>query len=519
MNTKSKLIVLVAVMASLLEIIDSSIVNVALPTMMGNLGATLEDISMVVTGYAIANAIILPVSAWAGERIGRRKYFLGCIGLFTLTSVACGFAPNLYTLIFFRILQGLAGGALLPTSQTLIYEQFPKEKAGTAGAIFGMSVMIGPTLGPTLGGWLTDNFGWRSIFNVNLPMGIIAILIGMACIENPTFATGSHAEGQKKGFDTWGLILLVLGIGSLQFMLERGESNDWFDSQMIVFCAILTVTCLPLFVWWETRVKDPIMNVRLFKNGIVANGAALQGMLGFFLYGLVFALPVFVAQTFHYDATQTGMLFIPGSIITAMIMPFVGKAMGKGVPAKLLISVGFIGVLGTLYAMTLLTPQSSKDQVLHALYIRGFAMAFLFVPINSSILSQFSGITMGQVSGMLNLFRQIGGSIGIAFIGTMMTKTGKQHYADMANNVTLLDHNTWSAYSQAMGGQKLATSVGMASKSELALRSIYGRVQAQVFVLSFREIMFIIMIVMLFAFIPLYLLKFKEKTTKIVDSH
>lgn len=517
MNGKSKLIVLVAVMASLLEIIDSSIVNVALPTMMGNLGATLEDISMVVTGYAIANAIVLPVSAWAGERIGRRKYFLGCIGLFTITSVACGFAPNLYTLIFFRILQGLAGGALLPTSQTLIYEQFPKEKAGTAGAIFGMSVMIGPTLGPTLGGWLTDNFGWRSIFNVNLPLGIVAILIGMACIENPPFASG--AKDKEKGFDTWGLVLLVLGIGSLQYMLERGESDDWFDSRIITTCAFLAVTCLPLFVWWETKVKDPIMNVRLFKNPIVANGAILQGLLGFFLYGLVFVLPVFVAQTFHYDATQTGMLFIPGSIITAMIMPFVGKAMGKGVNPKFLISIGITGVLGCLYAMTLLTPQSSKENVLYALYIRGFAMAFLFVPINSSILSQFSGITMGQVSGMLNLFRQIGGSIGIAFIGTMMTKTGKQHYADLAPHVSLLDHNTWNTYMQSMGGGKLATSVGMASKSDIAIRSIYGRVQAQVFMLSFREIMFIVAFVFVFAFVPLFFLKFKVKPTKVVDSH
>lgn len=517
MNTKSKLIVLVAVMASLLEIIDSSIVNVALPTMMGNLGATLEDISMVVTGYAIANAIVLPVSAWAGERLGRRRFFLGCIGLFTITSVACGFAPNLYTLIFFRILQGLAGGALLPTSQTLIYEQFPKERAGAAGAIFGMSVMIGPTLGPTLGGWLTDNFGWRSIFNVNLPLGIIAILIGLGAIENPHFANGSKEN--RKGFDTWGLVLLVLGIGSLQYMLERGESNDWFDSKVIAMCGILTVVCLPLFAWWETRVKDPIMNVRLFKDPVVLNGTILQGLLGFFLYGLVFVLPVFVAQTFHYDATQTGMLFIPGSIITAMVMPFVGKALGKGVNPKLLISVGITGVLGCLYAMTLLTPQSSKEQVLQALYIRGFAMAFLFVPINSSILSQFSGITLGQVSGMLNLFRQIGGSIGIAFIGTMMTKTGKQHYLDLSNHVSLLDYNTWSSYSQAMGGQKLATSTGFASRADMALRSLYGRVQAQVFMLSFREIMFIIMFVFVFAFVPLFFLKFKVKTTKVVDSH
>ena len=197
MSRDSKLIVFVAVLASLLEIIDTSIVNVAIPTMMGNLGATLEDISMVITGYAIANAIVLPVSAWLGERIGRRTYFLGCIILFTMTSVACGLAPNLTTLIIFRILQGLAGGALLPTSQTLIYEQFPKEKAGMAGAIFGMSVMIGPTLGPTLGGYLTDNFGWRSIFNINLPLGILALFVGMICIHDRKRHEGEEESSKK----------------------------------------------------------------------------------------------------------------------------------------------------------------------------------------------------------------------------------------------------------------------------------------------------------------------------------
>ncbi|WP_413585307.1 DHA2 family efflux MFS transporter permease subunit [Bdellovibrio sp. HCB274] len=517
MTTKSRLVILVAVMASLLEIIDSSIVNVALPTMMGNLGATLEDISMVITGYAIANAIVLPVSAWLGNRVGRRKYFLSCIGLFTITSVACGFAPNLYALIFFRILQGLAGGALLPTSQTLIYEQFPKEKAGTAGAIFGMSVMIGPTLGPTLGGWLTDTFGWRSIFNVNLPLGLIAIAIGLMAIENPPFATGA-SEG-KKPFDVWGLVLLVLGIGSLQYMLERGESNDWFDSKLIVFCGIMTVVSLPLFVWWETKVKAPIMNVRLFLNGIVANGAALQAILGFFLYGLVFILPVFVGQTFHFDATQTGMLFIPGSILTAMMMPFVGKMLGKGVNPKYLIAFGFLGVMTCIYMFTTLSPLSSKGDVLAGLYIRGLAMAFLFVPINSSILSQFNGIAMGEVSGILNLFRQIGGSMGIAFIGTMMTSASKQHYADMAPHVTLLDHNTWTAYNTAKSGAHMSHSMGMATQTELAIRSLYGRVQSQVFMLTFHEIMFVVMFVVLLAFIPLYLLKFKNRTVKVVDAH
>ncbi|RYZ70590.1 MAG: DHA2 family efflux MFS transporter permease subunit, partial [Proteobacteria bacterium] len=305
MSRESKLIVFVALLASLLEIIDASIVNVAIPSMMGNLGATLEDISMVVTGYAIANAIVLPVSAWLGGRFGRRQYYLGCIALFTITSVACGLAPNLPTLIVFRIFQGLAGGALLPTSQALIYEQFPKEKAGMAGALFGMSVMVGPTLGPVVGGYLTDEFGWRSIFNINLPLGILALFLGYVAIKNVVqpkpevikqegVVQDVVAEGPpgKAPIDGWGLLLVAVGIGSLQYVLERGEADDWFSSNAVLICSMLAAVCLPLFVWWELRIKHPIMNLRLFKDPIVANGVLLMTMVGFFLYAVVFILPI-----------------------------------------------------------------------------------------------------------------------------------------------------------------------------------------------------------------------------------
>lgn len=519
MKKEGVLIIVVAVMASLLEIIDASIVNVALPTMMGNLGATLEDISMVITGYAIANAIILPVSAWLGERIGRRTYFLGCILLFTATSVACGLAPNLATLTVFRILQGLAGGALLPTSQTLIYEQFPKEKAGIAGAIFGMSVMIGPTLGPTMGGYLTDTFGWRSIFNINLPLGLIAFFIGAMVIFDRAKEPG-HVE-EKHELDIWGLTFLVLGIGCLQYVLERGESEDWFASKLILFNTIIATVSLPLFVWWELRVKNPIINVRLFLKPLVSNGVLLMGMVGFFLYGVVFILPIYVGRTLHFDATQTGMLFIPGSLLTAALMPFVGRQMYKGTNPKWLIFIGLLSLEVCLYLMTLLSPLSSKGEILRMLFVRGFGMAFLFVPINSSILSQFKGMELGQVSGLLNLARQIGGSVGIALIGTMLNKNSHQNYLDLSTKVSLLNSNAQSAYySSANGlGQKMSEGLGMASGSDAALKSLYARIQNQVFMLSFKQLMFMMMLIFAVSFIPLYLLRFKEKTNKVVDAH
>lgn len=519
MNRESKLILFVAVLASLLEIVDASIVNVAIPSMMGNLGATLEDISMVITGYAIANAIVLPASAWMADRIGRRKYYLGCILVFTVTSVACGLAPNLETLIVFRILQGLAGGALLPTSQALIFEQFPKEKAGIAGAIFGMSVMLGPALGPTLGGYLTDNFGWRSIFNVNLPLGLLAFFVGFLVIKTPNY----EVEGQKTekpGIDIWGLVLLTLGIGCLQYMLERGEADDWFSSKTIVITGLTALVSLPMFVWWELRQKHPIVNLRLFKDGIVRNGVLLMTMLGFFLYSVIFILPIFVTRTLHYDATQVGELFIPGSLLTAAIMPFVGRNLAKYNP-KYFIAVGLISIELCLLSMTGFSSLTSRSDVMTSMYIRGFALAFMFIPINSSILSQFKGPSLGQVSGLLNLSRQIGGSIGIALVGTLLNMRSHQNYLDVVSNVSMLEPQTQIAVQQSMSGMssKMSDAVGVGTSLQAAMKSLGARVENQVFMLSFNQLMYTIAIIFSLAFIPLILIKFRHKPTGPIDAH
>jgi DHA2 family multidrug resistance protein len=520
MSRQSKLIVFVAVLASLLEIIDTSIVNVALPTMMGNLGATLEDISMVVTGYAIANAIILPASAWLSERFGRRKYYLTCIVLFTATSIACGFAPNLYFLIVFRILQGAAGGALLPTSQTLIYEQFPKEKAGMAGAIFGMSVMVGPALGPVLGGYLTDQFGWRSIFNVNLPLGLLALAVGSVAIHDPEFQVESRKNGTRK-LDAFGLGLLIAGIGCLQYMLERGEADDWFSSTAIIMNAIVAAVCLPTFIWWELRAENPIINVRLFLDPIVRGGVTLMAAVGFFLYSVVFLMPTFLARTYGYDATQIGMLFIPGSLVTMFMMPIVGRLMQAGVNVKLLIAIGFVSIEATLYLMTQFSPVSSEGQILRSLYMRGFALAFLFVPINSSILSQFTGSALGQVSGLMNLFRQIGGSMGIAMVATLLNSRSHQNYLDLVSKVSPLNPTTQTFFNGAFAAMKakMGQEIGMAVGQQAVLKVIFYKIQAQVFMITFLQLIFIMMLLVSLVFIPLARLRFRSEIATVTDAH
>lgn len=324
---KTSLIV-TGVLAALLEILDSSIVNVAIPNMTGNLGATLDNIGWVLTGYIIANAIILPIAPWLATRWGRRNYFTGAIILFTVCSAACGLAPNLGFLILMRVLQGLAGGALLPTSQALIQEAFPPEQAAKGSAVFGVCVIIGPMLGPTLGGYLTDYYGWRSIFYINVPLGTIATLLSYQYVKDVSV---SDAEKHAK-IDTLGLVLLVLGLGGMQFVLERGQQDEWFYSDAIKIGAILAIVCLPLLIYWEMKVREPILNLRLFSNKAFRVGMILMAQLGFVLYSLIFFIPVFVTTVRGMSATQSGMLFIPMGAASMVMMVVAGALMARWIP-------------------------------------------------------------------------------------------------------------------------------------------------------------------------------------------
>lgn len=541
------MIIFTAVLASLLEIIDTSIVNVAIPNMMGNLGATLEDVSWVVTGYIIANAIVLPIAGWLGMQIGRKKYYVGCILAFTATSVACGLAPNLATLAFFRVLQGLAGGALLPTSQALIQEQFPREKAGMASAIFGMGVILGPTIGPTLGGYLTDEFGWRAIFNINLPLGIFAAVmaynivgdVGEKIVLKPKKSKNENVSSQnateelvqqdapkptrvRTPIDFFGLALLVLGIGSLQFVLERGQSDDWFASDAILICTIIAVAALPIFIWWELKIKHPIINIRLFLHPAVRSGTAMMMALGLMLYSTVFVLPIFVNNILNYTATQTGILFIPGALITALMMPMVGTLLKK-IDARLLILTGMIIIEAFLYLLTELNATSTDHQMFMPLIVRGFGMAFLFVPINSVVLSQFSGSDLGQVAGLMNLMRQIGGSVGIAVLSSLLQALSAKNYTLLLSRISLLNPilNQQLLGSEAAFASKLPQQlgVGIQKANEMAAyKMLYFRIQKQVFCLSFSQIIWVLIFSFGLALIPLFFIKPPKKLVA-VDAH
>jgi DHA2 family multidrug resistance protein len=508
---RSKILVVTAVLASLLEIIDTSIVNVSIPTMMGNLGATLDEISWVVTGYIIANAIVLPISGWASQQFGRKEFYTGCIALFTIASVACGLAPNLATLVVFRVIQGLAGGALLPTSQTLITEAFPREKAGMANAIFGMSVMIGPTLGPTLGGYLTDNFGWRSIFNVNLPIGIAVGTLSFLFVEDmvrpagaASPAAGAPAARKRTPVDWTGLALLIAGIGCLQAVLERGHAEDWFDSGWIVTGAIVAVVSLALLVWWELRVEHPILELRLFRNTNFRYGVMLMAALGALLYTLVFVIPVFTSTILDFTATQTGLLFIPGALMSAAMMPFIGSRLHRSDP-RWFIFTGYAGLCVGIFLISYWDAQTSVSGMFWPLLIRGGAMAYLFVPINTVVLSEFSGVAIGQAAGMLNLLRQIGGSVAIAGMSTIFQDLQVRDFAILAAHVTPLDPAAAIAAHATAGamGSKLQLSVGTGAATVAATKLLYFRVFKQSFVLAFQRTLRLGALLPLLALVPL----------------
>jgi len=515
------MMVVTAGLASLLEIVDTSIVNVAIPSMMGNLGATLDEIGWVVTGYIISNAVVLPISGWLGVRFGRRRYYITCILLFVATSVACGLAPNLTALILFRVLQGIAGGALLPTSQALIQEAFPG-RSGMGSALYGMVVIIGPTIGPPLGGYLTDHFGWRAIFNINIPFGILAAFLASVYVtDHQVEKEHAHAHNKMKNapVDFMGLALLITGVGCLQYLLERGQADDWFSSSTIILCAVIAGICLPGFIWWELREEHPIVNLRLFKNAALLNGTLVMSTVGGMLYGLIFFIPIFATTILGMNAAQTGNLFVPGAIVAGLMMPVVGSQIQKRDPRMLMI-LGLVSVDWALLMITRFTGATGYGDMFWPLLIRGIGMPFLFVPVNATVLGSFRGPDLGQAAGILNLSRQLGGSIGIAFLSTMFSKAQSHVYGNMLKQISPLNpaYQQWSQSAKAMVF-RFAGQIGMGNPNLLLAKEAYFKVKKQVFLVSFDQMAWMMVICFALASIPILFLRKPAVLAKPTDAH
>jgi MFS transporter, DHA2 family, multidrug resistance protein len=516
------MVVITAGLASLLEIVDTSIVNVAIPTMMGNLGATLDEIGWVVTGYIISNAIVLPISGWLGNRFGRRKYYITCILLFIVASVACGLAPNLWTLVVFRIIQGAAGGALLPTSQALIQELFPGKRSGIGSALYGMVVIIGPTIGPPLGGFLTDHFGWRMIFNINVPLGLLAAFLATLYVTDHA-EEGEHAEARQAmksaPVDTIGLSLLIVGVGCLQFVLERGQADDWFSSKLILAFTLVAAICIPAFIWWELTTEHPIMDLRLYKNPALINGTIMMACVGGMLYGLIFFIPIFASTILLLDAGQTGNLFTPGALVSGLMMPIIGMQLQKRDPRYFMVWGIFITDMA-LVMIAHFTPQATYWNLFWPLMIRGLGMAALFIPINSLVLGSFRGPALGQAAGIMNLSRQLGGSLGIALLSTMFSKASDNAFDHLRQYISPLSmgFSQWAQGAKATAF-RFSNEVGMYNPDTLVIKEAYFRVKKQAFVMAFDQMGWIMVIGFAVAGIPIFFLKKPEHLGNPADAH
>jgi len=504
-------VTITAIFCALLEIVDTTIVNVALNDMKGNLGATLPEISWVITAYAIGNVIIVPMTSWLSQQFGRRNYFAASIMLFTLCSFLCGNATGIWELVFFRFVQGLGGGALLVTSQTIITESYPIEKRGMAQAIYGLGVIIGPTLGPPLGGYIVENFSWPYIFYINIPIGIIATLLTLQFIRSPKF-------GNKKAIheiDWIGIFLLAAAVGSLQYVLERGHEDDWFASNLIILCTVTAILSFILFIWRELNYDNPIVELRVLKNGNLRIGTILTFILGFGLYGSTFIIPLYTQSILGWNAFQAGMLMIPSALTTAFMMPIIGRLLQSGIKQQYMVATGMaIFFCYSLWGYKILTPNTSEDAFFWLLILRGSGLGLLFIPITTLSLSTLKGKEIGEGAAFTGMMRQLGGSFGVAAISTFMSSQNMVHRSNIVSHLNIQDPQVLQ---RITGMQHSFISKGMAP--DVALQSAYqaleGMVTKQSMVLSYMDV-FLYIGVMFLICIPFVLLV-KGNKKKVVD--
>jgi DHA2 family multidrug resistance protein len=424
----SRLLIVISVMlAVLLEIIDTSIVNVALPSMMGSLGATLDEIDWVITGYIVSNVIIIPTTGWMAGRFGRKRYFTTSILIFTGASLLCGLSTSVSELVLWRIVQGLGGGALLATAQTILVESFPPSRQGVGQAIFGVGAMIGPSLGPTLGGWLTDNYSWHWIFLINVPLGLAAAGLCATQLRDPP-----HLERMRGGRVDWpGIALLVVGIGSLQTLLERGNRDDWFASPRIQLLALCAAVGLVGLVVRELKTDHPIIDLRVLRRRSLMLGCVLGALMGVGLYGSIFLFPLYTQSLLHWPAWDSGLAILPSSIATAIFMGFIGQLVWRVGP-RLLFVFGMLVMLFALHGMSQWTLESGWPQILLPQVLRGVAMGAMFVPLSTATLRSLPPPEVAKGAGLYNLFRQLGGSLGIAALTTLLDRRADLHRTALA---------------------------------------------------------------------------------------
>lgn len=474
-----------------MEILDTSIANVALPHMAGSLGVTNDESTWVLTSYLVSNAIILPVSGWIAGALGRKRFFLTCIVLFTISSLLCGIAPTLALLIVFRILQGTGGGGLQPMAQAILADTFPPERRGLAFGLYGITAIIGPTVGPTLGGWITDNYSWRWIFYINLPVGILAFLLITRLVQDPPYLVARRTSGLK--LDYIGVALLVLGIGALQVMLDKGQEDDWFASHFISTLAVVAVICLVSLVVWEWRRRDPIVDVRLFRNANFAAANFLMFMAGVVLFASLVMLPQFLQELLGYSATTAGIVLSTSGLVLLIEMPLVGQ-LTSFVPARYLVAFGWALIaIGMYYTVGHLDLLISSE---HAQWLRvaqAGSLGFVFVPLSLAAYVGLPPEKSNNIAAMLNFMRNLGSAVGTSMVTTLIAQRSQVHQVNLVAHATTFNPRFRRSVA-ALAGQMAHGGPASGSRAR-AITSLYRTVTNQAMTLAYMDVFGILAVV------------------------
>jgi MFS transporter, DHA2 family, multidrug resistance protein len=500
------IIALVVTMATFMEVLDTSVANVSLPHIAGNLSAGLDESTWVLTSYLVANAVILPLSGWLSERIGRKRFYMSCVALFTTSSLLCGFAPNLPMLVFFRVLQGMGGGGLQPSEQAILADTFPPAKRGMAFAVYGMAVVAAPALGPTLGGWITDNFTWRWIFFINVPVGILSLILTSRLISDPPYLKKQVRTGAKIDYIGFGLI--AVGLGFLQVVLDKGQRDDWFEAPYIRVFTFVCVTALILAVIWELRVRDPIVDLRLFKDRTFFMGNIMLFMVGFAIYSTTVLLPQYAQELMGYTAKQAGMLISPGGVAIMLLMPLIGYLVSH-YDARKIIAFGFLGVgVATLHMMQFNLGVDFRTMMWARIFQAG-SVAFLFVPINTVAYAYLPREKNNAASGLINLSRNIGASVGISLVTTLLARRAQFHQSVLVSHVSNYNGH-FLATMRALTSGFVASGAGAAMATRQAYAVVGEMVTRQATLLAYIDNFWILGVSAL-ALVPLTFLMKKAR--------
>jgi DHA2 family multidrug resistance protein len=498
-------IVAVAVMlGTFMEVLDTTVVNVSLPHIAGNLSASTDEATWVLTSYLVSNAIILPLTGWLANYFGRRRLLLLSVAGFTAFSLLCGIAPNLPLLIVFRVLQGATGGCLQPLSQAILMEAFPPEKRAKAMAFWALGIVVAPMLGPVLGGWITDSYSWRWLFYINIPVGICAAtMISLFVFDPPYIKRGTG------GIDYWGIGMLAVGIGALQVLLDKGQEDDWFQSHFIVVLFILCAAGLILFVIRELLTEHPVVNLRIFKNGTYSTGVFLMTVLGFVLYSSTVLLPVWLQTLMGYSAVEAGMAMLPRGLGSFLFMPIVGMLMAK-IEARKLLATGLAVASLSLYLLSRLNLNAGYWDIFWPQLLQGTSMGLLFVPLTTITNGLIPKEQMGNATSLFNLMRNIGASVGIASVTTMVSRHTQTHTNDLSAHVNLYDLPSVTMLSSLKNGM-MASGADAATATQQSYAMAFGMVQRHAAMLSYIDAFFLLSILFIIV-MPLILIMKKPKS-------